>query len=66
MWLAEYADTPILPKIWPTWTLWQYTDGNHGPQPHTVDGIGPCDREHFNGSQVQLEAFWAMQSASPK
>lgn len=66
LWLAEYADTPVLPKIWPAWTLWQYTDGNHGPQPHTVDGIGPCDREQFNGSQAQLEAFWTIQSTPPK
>ncbi len=39
-WLAEYGPVPHVPAAWPTWTLWQYTDGAFGPEPHTVAGVG--------------------------
>ena len=53
-WLAEYGSTPVVPDLWPIWTMWQYTDGVHGPEPHSVDGAGNCDRDHFNGSFENL------------
>ena len=43
LWLAQYdavIASPTLPGPWPAWTLWQYTDGLHGSQPWSVDGIG--------------------------
>ena len=43
---------------WKTWTMWQYTDGAVGPKPHTVKGIGRCDRDKFNGSEAQLRKLW--------
>ncbi len=43
-----------------SWTMWQYTDGNVGPQPHTVDGIGNCDRDQFNGTLEQLQQLWGV------
>src|SRR6267154_5809237 len=46
-WLAQYGPTAVVPPCWSTWTMWQYTDGGVGPTPHTVDGIGSCDREFF-------------------
>ncbi|MEK6286504.1 MAG: glycoside hydrolase family 25 protein [Acidobacteriota bacterium] len=57
-WLAQYGPTAVVPPNWPTWTLWQYTDGNLGPQPHTVPGIGPCDRDQFNGDIDALKKLW--------
>src|SRR5262245_38422166 len=41
LWLAQYGPNLEVPRNWPggAW-LWQYTDGQEGPQPHTVDGIG--------------------------
>ncbi len=57
-WLSEYGPTAKIPANWPTWTLWQYTDGSVGPQPHTVDGIGACDRDTFNGDNSGLMKFW--------
>lgn len=63
-WIAQYNDAPLIPKGWPGWTLWQYTDGAHGPEPHTVAGIGRCDRDQFNGTQAELEAFWQKNSGS--
>lgn len=58
LWLPQYGPTPVVPPNWPTWTMWQYTDGVSGPPPHAVAGIGNCDRDQFNGTQEQLEALW--------
>jgi len=57
-WLAQYGPNAVVPPNWPTWTLWQYTDGNLGPQPHTVPGIGACDRDKFNGDLDALKELW--------
>jgi GH25 family lysozyme M1 (1,4-beta-N-acetylmuramidase) len=57
-WLAQYGPTPVVPTNWKKWTMWQYTDGGIGPPPHTVTGIGRCDRDRFNGTKAQLRAFW--------
>src|SRR5262245_48666536 len=57
-WLAQYGPTPVVPRNWKTWTMWQYTDGAVGPKPHTVKGIGRCDRDKFNGSEAQLRKLW--------
>jgi GH25 family lysozyme M1 (1,4-beta-N-acetylmuramidase) len=46
------------PTAWSTWTMWQYTDGAIGPEPHVVDGIGHCDRDKFNGNFDALERLW--------
>jgi lysozyme len=58
LWLAEYGSTAVVPPNWPTWTMWQYTDGAVGPEPHQVAGIGHCDRDKFNGSEAQLQKLW--------
>ena len=58
LWLAEYGPNAVVPANWPTWTMWQYTDGSVGPQPHAVAGIGSCDRDQFNGTEDQLRALW--------
>lgn len=57
-WLAQYGPTPVVPPNWTTWTLWQYTDGAQGPDPHTVPGVGRCDRDRFNGTEAGLRALW--------
>jgi GH25 family lysozyme M1 (1,4-beta-N-acetylmuramidase) len=57
-WLAQYGPRPVVPPCWKKWTLWQYTDGGVGPRPHAVDGIGPCDRDIFNGTRKQLKSWW--------
>ena len=57
-WLAQYGPTAVVPPTWPTWIMWQYTDGNLGLAPHEVPGIGFCDRDKFNGDQTQLEKLW--------
>ncbi|HEU4388166.1 MAG TPA: glycoside hydrolase family 25 protein [Blastocatellia bacterium] len=59
-WLAQYGSNAVVPPNWPTWTLWQYTDGNLGPQPHSVPGIGNCDRDKFNGDLAGLKRLWGV------
>ena len=63
LWLAQYGPAPKnIPQTWNTWTFWQYTDGNLGPEPHSVNGIGNCDRDQFNGSLQSLQALWGVAS----
>ena len=63
-WLAQYGSNAVVPANWPTWTLWQYTDGNVGPQPHSVSGIGNCDRDKFNGDLDALNKLWGIAAMS--
>jgi len=61
LWVAHYDSPPAAPKIhktWSKWTLWQYTDGQAGPDPHSITGFGRCDRDTFNGDDVALDKFW--------
>ena len=55
---AIHGGWTVVPVNWPTWTMWQYTDGAVGPDPHQVAGIGHCDRDKFNGSEDQLRTLW--------
>ena len=48
----------VVPPNWQTWTLWQYTDGGVGPEPHGIAGVGRCDRDKFNGDADMLRTFW--------
>lgn len=59
LWWAQYGPTPGIPPAWTDWTLWQYTDGHHGNPPFEVDGVGPCDRDQYQGSLNDLSAKWA-------
>jgi lysozyme len=59
LWLAHYAATPSWQRSWNKPWLWQYTDGEYGPQPHQVDGVGPCDINSYDGAADELIAEWA-------
>jgi lysozyme len=58
LWWSQYGSTPVVPPNWPRWTLWQYTDGAAGPEPHAVAGIGRCDRDTFVGDVDALRQLW--------
>jgi lysozyme len=58
LWIAQYGPAPLIPKVWGRWTLWQYTDGAAGQGPYSVDGIGRCDRDQFNGTEEELRDLW--------
>lgn len=57
LWLTQYTSHHTLPPGWDSWTLWQYTDGRLGPEPHLVAGVR-CDRDIFQGSFFDLIKFW--------
>jgi GH25 family lysozyme M1 (1,4-beta-N-acetylmuramidase) len=59
-WLSQYGPTPVIPNSWDKWTMWQYTDGGIGSEPHSVDGIGRCDRDKFNGDEAALRELWGI------
>ncbi|WP_185732237.1 hypothetical protein [Burkholderia sp. Bp8963] len=65
LWLAQYGPAPVLPPGWDHCTLWQFTDGNVGPMPHDVDGVGTCDRSQFAGSVDDLRAQWPFEVRGP-
>ncbi len=58
LWLAQYGPTAVVQATWDHWTMWQYTDGAIGNEPHSVAGIGRCDRDRFNGTAADLNKFW--------
>lgn len=62
LWIASYGTkTPLIPKPWQSWTLWQY-DGNGGEK---MPGGGDADFNWFNGDDEALEAFCQVAAASP-
>ena len=58
LWIAAYNDSPTLPPGWDEYTMWQYTDGEHGNEPHSAAGIGNCDRDVYRGTAAGLAAWW--------
>jgi lysozyme len=62
LWVAQYGEEgpTQIPPTFPTWTLWQYTDGVNGEGPYEVDGVGKCDRNQFNGGLDQLNKLWGV------
>lgn len=65
LWLCQYGSTPKWQKSWKKYWLWQYTDGQVGPTPHSVDGIGNCDINSYDFESERLIAEWATGSAEP-
>ncbi len=67
LWYARYREKPIgIPvTTWDDYTLWQYTDGRDGPEPHSVPGMGGTDRNRFAGSTAQLKHRWPFASFGP-
>ena len=56
LWEAHWttAAQPLPVGGWPTWTLWQYSDGTYG-SPAAVPGIpAKVDRDRFAGTKAQL------------
>jgi len=60
LWLAQYANQPVLPRGWNDATLWQYTGDGQGPQnPKWFPGAGnQLDVNQFNGTISQLRNRW--------
>jgi len=61
LWEAHYttAASPQYIPGWPTWSMWQYSDGSFG-SPAAVPGIpANVDRDRFAGTKAQLLALAA-------
>jgi lysozyme len=64
LWLAQYGPVPRVQKSWKKQWLWQYTDGEVGPDPKQVPGIpgdpkGRVDCDSYEGTEQQLKDEWA-------
>jgi lysozyme len=61
LWIAQYKiePQPSLPSLWTKFTLWQFTDGVNGDQPHKTAGVA-CDRNRFNGTVDDLRIAWPL------
>ena len=64
LWLAQYGNKPTVQRSWQKYWLWQYTDGQFGPEPRTVPGLpgdrrGRLDCDHFDGDADALKTEWA-------
>jgi len=61
LWQARYSSNePEVPSIWPTWSLWQFTEKAK------VTGIkGAVDGNHWNGHPANLPAWFDSSLALP-
>jgi len=62
LWYARYSASPIgIPiNTWKECTLWQYTDGDHGPQPRETLGASGADRNIYFGTEDDLRTSWPL------
>jgi lysozyme len=59
LWLAQYSSSPVPQASWDSYWLWQYSDGQNGPNPHNCPGVsGDCDTNSYAGADDQLVAEW--------
>jgi len=68
LWLCQYTTgTPTWQESWDNYWLWQFTDGQNGPSPHSISGIGHCDINSYDrdGGSQQLAKEWATGKAEP-
>jgi len=66
LWLCQYTTgTPTWQESWDNYWLWQFTDGQNGPSPHSISGIGNCDINSYDrdGGAEELAATWASGSS---
>lgn len=47
-WQAQWGSRPGWAPWGTPWWAWQRTDGQQGPDPHSLAGIGPCDISELN------------------
>lgn len=59
LWLAQYGSSPVVPKAWNNYWLWQFSGDGIGPEPHNIDGIdGDIDMNKFIGNEEELKKQW--------
>lgn len=58
LWVAAPEAVPVVPKPWTKWTLWQFTNGEDGPFPHRLHGLGANDLNTSGLTLEELKAWW--------
>ncbi|MGN6549773.1 MAG: glycoside hydrolase family 25 protein [Pararhizobium sp.] len=69
LWTAEYTarDAPKWPTgTWARWDLWQYSDGQSGGKPNTIDGVSQVDCSEFNGTDAECRAWFNAGAGAPE
>jgi len=60
LWLAQYSTTPKVQQSWKNWWLWQYSDGEIGPNPHGCPGVsGYVDTNSWASTDDALKEQWS-------
>lgn len=66
LWLAQYGSNPQLQMSWKAPWLWQYSDGQAGPQPHGCPGVGgDVDTNSWAGTDDELRQQWSGMALQP-
>jgi GH25 family lysozyme M1 (1,4-beta-N-acetylmuramidase) len=67
LWLAQYSSTCQTQESWHgNVYLWQYSDGEVGPQPHGCPGCtGAVDTNSWTGSLPELQTSWSGLAGEP-
>lgn len=65
LWLCQYGSNPTWQRSWEEPWGWQFTDGQVGPEPHVIAGIGPCDINSYDGMAEELIEEWASGFVKP-
>jgi lysozyme len=66
LWLCQYGSSPVVQPSWDDYWLWQYSDGEVGPQPRGCPGVsGYVDTNSWPGTDEELAAQWSGVQARP-
>jgi lysozyme len=66
LWLAQYGSSPVCQESWDDWWIWQYSDGQNGPQPRGCPGVsGDVDTNSWAGTDEELRAEWSGTTIRP-
>ena len=65
LWVANYkVNSPLVPKPWTNWTLWQYTDKGNAAAVGIVDSKS-VDENWYNGTKDEMYQFFNIGDQPP-
>jgi lysozyme len=66
LWIANYlVSSPFVPIPWTSWKFWQYDDAFVDGVTDTLGRPTKCDRDEFNGTQEEFDAYLLAQPGEP-
>lgn len=66
LWTSAYGSRPVLFAGFTSWRLWQHSDGQYGPPPHSAGHNGNSDMNIANGDYTSWLAWTHYGSELPK